>query len=258
MLSIAVIKNALFVASFTLITCAAPMLAYEPTDNPSLGQSDWITPTQTDNNSLPVSTGSQANYLGQSNLILPNDTQPSPSRKPEQERNNNLGQSDWMNPGQLGQSNLTCASTLAPKMISEQLPPLLGEVNQTDIVDDSLGLQSSMPSTPNTVPQQGWSGQGSDLPSTPSSQQPSMDEVIGQLMAAPMMMAASAGLLGQTFGSHGPAFGMGFHGFGPGAAVGVVGPRVTGPTAAGYMVGRMINRSARRSLGGMRVGIRFR
>jgi hypothetical protein len=64
-----------------------------------------------------------------------------------------------------------------------------------------------------------------------------MQEMMASVMAVPMMMAASAGLLGQGFGR---PMGGGFRSYAGGGAV--MSPRTLGMGMAGYSLGRVANR----------------
>jgi hypothetical protein len=179
-----------------------------------------------------------------------------------------MNQSRLAVPGAFGETEIIRSATMTPtRLAQEPAGELTGGISQVDIVEDSaaFGAAGGNPYSDNSLANTSAGGgfaapvQG-QLPAATGSAfgepvgeaagepvgepvdgaVPSMQEMITNVMAVPMMMAASAGLLGQGFGRYAPGAGVGFRTYGPGG----IGPGTMGIGIAGYSVGRVANRLA--------------
>ncbi|HEY9869574.1 MAG TPA: hypothetical protein V6D08_10450 [Candidatus Obscuribacterales bacterium] len=179
-----------------------------------------------------------------------------------------MNQSRLAVPGAFGETEIVSSATMTPtRLAREPAGELTGGISQVDIVGDSaaFGAAGANPysdsslSNPTAgggfaVPVQGQlpaandsafgeavgEAVGEPVGEPVDGAVPSMQEMIANVMAVPMMMAASAGLLGQGFGRYAPGAGVGFRTYGPGG----IGPGTMGIGIAGYSVGRVANRLA--------------
>lgn len=170
--------------------------------------------------------------------------------------------------GAFGEAEIASSATMTPtRLAQEPAGELTGGISQVDIVGDSaaFGAAGTNPysdsplSNPTAgggfaVPVKGQLPEatgsafgepvgevaGEPVGEPVDGPVPSMQEMITNVMAVPMMMAASAGLLGQGFGRYAPGAGVGFRTYGPGG----IGPGTMGIGIAGYSVGRVANRLA--------------
>ena len=254
--------RAICLASALLTQLAYPALAARGIGEPGLGQSELISPdAEIDASGDFSDTSAGQSRLGQSEWIVPSapaarQTQPAPTSWPSVP--SRLGQSELIPPSgaeefsqpqqlvqpqQLAQpQQLTSSTTFMPAQAPQSVAPLQGGISMSNlpmsteisVVDPALALGS---------------GQLANLDGTTAllsglGQLNNMQQMIGQAMAIPMMMAASAGMLGG-----------GFHSFGPRPYV-VRTYAVANPyQAAGFMLGERISNHLLRNAA---VGFRFR
>ena len=229
-----------------------------------LAQSGWVQPGHLQ--AAPRAQASAKGTLGQSDWVSQNRAMAAAAKsKATASRQSDLGRSSFTGAPESASEDISCAATLAPTRVSEQEPMLQGEVSQADIVDDSMAFYGANTAKPGN----GYGVHPKQQPAAESVGEPvsamesgcsvtpmgspvnSMD-MMGGMMALPMMMAASMNMLGQNFGG-------GFRGYGPGA--GGVAVRMTpgrmGIGLGSYMAGRVVNRAIRGALNGTAVRVRF-
>ena len=240
----------------------------------NVGQSGWITP-----GAGGAGKAQAACPVGQSDWVQANRAMAASAKSRAQAsrqqefgqsgqigQSGQVGQSDWVSPGQSELSDLSSAATMTPSRVSEE-PMLEGSISQTDIVDDSLayhgpGSQSGdtvgmhpRNAAPQPAPGPSEMGSMSPMPAREGTPAGGMEEMMGTVMALPMMMAAGMQMMGSTLG------GGGFHGYGPGAVrpgtVMRVGPGTAAIGIGSYTLGRMARRAMNSGLRNSAVRIRF-
>jgi len=220
----------------------------QPVQN--VGQSSWSAPGPKGISAAPQAASQMNTGMSPMDWVNANRAMATKAREQHAQR---MNQSQW---SPAAGANGFNSATMAPATgTQDPSAGLTGSVSQVDIVGDSTAFQASGDNNAYgrvTAPiagngQRSYQGNtdfgepvgeavGEPVGELVDSAAPSMQEMMAGMMAVPMMMAASAGLLGQGFGR---PFGGGFRSYSGGGMA--ITPRTMGMGIAGYSVGRMAN-----------------